>query len=46
MVWTTTVIAKGRRTFKTWGVMFSCLTTKAVAILACFGYDTETFTLM
>lgn len=43
--WTTTGIAKGRGSFKTWGVMFSCLTTKSVAILACPGYDTDAFTL-
>ena len=39
--WTTTGIAKGRWTFKTWGIMFSCLTTKAVSILACPSYNTE-----
>ena len=32
-----------RRHLKVWGVMFTCLTTKAVTILACPGYDTETF---
>jgi hypothetical protein len=33
----------GRRYFPVWGVLYTCLSTKAVAILACPGYDTETF---
>ena len=44
--WTTLGIAKGRQNFRTWGVMFSCLTTKAFAILSCLGYNTDMFMLM
>ena len=41
--WVAKGLAKGRRQMKVWGVMFSCLSTKAVCILAAPGYDTETF---
>ena len=43
--WLVTNLAKGRRSLKTWGVMFSCLPSKALAILACPGYDTNNFSL-
>ena len=33
----------GRRSCKCWAVMFSCLATKAVCILACPGYSTADF---
>ena len=33
----------GMWTFNAWGVMFSCLATKAVCILTCPGYSTATF---
>jgi len=42
--WQVRELAKGRRYFKCWDVMFTCLTTKAVCILACPGYSTATFT--
>ena len=32
-----------RKTMKAWGVVFCCLTTKAVALLATTGYSTEAF---
>ena len=41
--WKVRELANGRRLFKVWGVMFSCLSTKAVCILASPGYDTATF---
>ena len=41
--WKVRELAGGRRYFKCWGVMFCCLATKAVCILACPGYDTATF---
>jgi hypothetical protein len=36
-------VAKGRRRFKCWGVVFACLTTKATCLMACPGYDAGTF---
>ena len=36
-------IAKGRRRFKTWAIMYCCLATKAVAIFSCPGYSTSVF---
>ena len=39
------VLTQGRRCIKVLGVMFARLTTKAVAILACPGYNTKTFWL-
>jgi hypothetical protein len=36
-------VAKGRRSFKCWGVVFACLSTKATCIMACLGYDAKTF---
>ena len=41
--WKVREMAGGRRFFKCWGVMFSCLATKAVCILACPGYSTAAF---
>ena len=35
--------AKGRRRFKCWGAVYSCLSAKAVCILPVPGYDAETF---
>ena len=35
--WVIKKLAGGRSTFKAWGVMFSCLATKAVCILTCPG---------
>ena len=35
--------AKGRRSFKCWGSLYSCLATKVVAIFCCPGYDAECF---
>ena len=32
-----------RKTMLVWGVIFACIRTKAVCILACTGYDTESF---
>ena len=34
-----------RRTLKVWGVMFSCLATKACCILTCPGYSTTAFSV-
>ena len=41
--WKVRELAGGRRFFKCWAVMFSCLATKAVCILACPGYSTAIF---
>ena len=41
--WKVRELAGGRRFLKCWGVMFCCLSTKAVCILACPGYDAATF---
>ena len=38
-------LARVKRRIKVWGVMFSCLAIKAVAIRTCPGYNTETFGL-
>ena len=43
--WTVTDLPKARHSMKTWRVMFSCFATKAVAILACPGYDTDSYSL-
>ena len=36
-------VAKSRRRIKVWGVLYSCLSSKAVAILPCPGYDAQSF---
>ena len=36
-------LAKGRRTLKCWGVVYTCLASRAVALYACPGYDTDSF---
>jgi hypothetical protein len=35
--------AKGRRSFKCWGLLFTCLSTKSCALYACPGYSTDVF---
>ena len=36
-------IAKGRRKIKCWGLLYSCLASRATAIYACPGYSTADF---
>ena len=36
-------VSSSRRTFKCWGALYVCLSTKAVAIFGCPGYSTEVF---
>ena len=36
-------LAKGRRRYKCWGVVYSCLASRAAALFACPGYDTRSF---
>ena len=43
--WKVRELVGGRRSFKCWAVMFSCLATKAVCILACPGYSTAAFAI-
>ena len=36
-------LAKGRRTLKCWGVVYTCLASRAVALYACPGYNADSF---
>ena len=36
-------LAEGRRQLKCWGIVYSCLATRAVAIYSCPGYSTRDF---
>ena len=36
-------LAKGRRTLKCWGVVYTCLASRAMALYACPGYDADSF---
>ena len=42
-LWTKGLGGHARKTFKTWGVLFVCLSTKAVSILAALLYSTKDF---
>ena len=39
-------MVRGRRTLKCWGVVYTCLASRAVALYACTGYDADSFLAM